>query len=157
MRKVAPTRWNYNIRTVNAVFENREKLIECFKELEEKCNRIIRSKEAYGLRRALEDPDFDFWLNLFHKVLPHVDILFNQFQCRNKDSVQLLKDIEIFEKTILVIRDTTYEIQRAVEDKHGVNLNKRRKGAESRNDVIAKEVCDTIIFQMKEMFSYRGH
>lgn len=86
-----------------------------------------------------------------------MDILFNQFQSRNKDSVQLLKDIEIFEKTILLIRDTTYEIQQAVEDKHGVNLNKRRKDAESRNDVIAKEVYDTIIFQMKERFSYRGH
>jgi hypothetical protein len=37
--KVATTRWNYNIRTVNTVFENREALIECFAELEEKCDK----------------------------------------------------------------------------------------------------------------------
>ncbi|GLV36317.1 uncharacterized protein CBL_08811 [Carabus blaptoides fortunei] len=157
MARVDPMLWNYNIRTVNAVFENHAKLIECLEELEEKCNKTITSKEAYGLRKALEDPYFDFWLNLFHTIFPHVDTLFNQFHSRYEDSVQLLKDIEVFEKTILLIRDSRYDIQRAVENKHGVNLNKRRKDGESRIDVIAKEVCDTIIVQMKERFSYRGH
>ncbi|CAH1978133.1 unnamed protein product [Acanthoscelides obtectus] len=85
MPKVAPTRWNYNIRTVSAVFENRESLIDCFRELENKCDKTITSKEAYGLRRALEDSDFIFFLTFFHKTLPHVAILFNQFQSRNKD------------------------------------------------------------------------
>ena len=96
--RVATTRWNYNIRTVNVVHENREKLIECFEEIEEKCQKTVTCKEAYGLRRTLEDPNFIFWLNLFHKIFPHVDILFNQFQARNKDSVQIIKNLEEFEK-----------------------------------------------------------
>ncbi|CAH2010198.1 unnamed protein product [Acanthoscelides obtectus] len=65
MPKVAPTRWNYNIRTVSAVFENRESLIDCFRELENKCDKTITSKEAYGLRRALEDSDFIFFFDFF--------------------------------------------------------------------------------------------
>ncbi|CAH1985437.1 unnamed protein product [Acanthoscelides obtectus] len=158
MPKVAPTRWNYNIRTVSAVFENRESLIDCFRELENKCDKTITSKEAYGLRRALEDSDFIFFLTFFHKTLPHVAILFNQFQSRNKDSVQLLKDIDVFEKAIVLIRDTTEDIQQTVENEHGDNGNKRRKvGPEERNCIIAKEVCDIIIVQTKERLSYRGH
>lgn len=156
--KVALTRWNYNIRIVNTVFENRDKLIECFRELEDKCDKTITSKEAYGLRRALEDPDFVFWLHLFHKIFPHVEILFNQLQSKNKDNVQLLKDIEAFEMAILSIRNTTGDIQKSVETEFVVNENKRRKvDPQIKNDIIAKEVCDTVVFQMKERLSYRGH
>lgn len=133
-------------------------MIECFGELEDKCDKTITCKEANGIKTALEDPNFVFWLTLFHKILPHVDTLFNQFQNRNKDSVQLLKDINVFEKTILLIRETTDEIQKYVEDEHGAIDNKKRKiSPECSNAVIAKEVCDIIIFQSKERFSYRGH
>nr|CAH7745960.1 unnamed protein product [Callosobruchus chinensis] len=93
------TRWNYNIRTVNFVHENREKLIEVFEEIESRCEKSITSNEASGIRRALEDPEFIFWLELFHKILPQVDILYNQLQSKNKDTVQLQKDLIIFEKT----------------------------------------------------------
>ncbi|CAH1103808.1 unnamed protein product [Psylliodes chrysocephalus] len=158
MPKVTPTCWNYNIRTVNSVFENREKLIECFRELEEKCEKTITCKEASGLKTSLEDPNFVFWLTLFHKILPHVDTLFNQFQSGNNDSVQLLIDIENFKKAILLIRETTDEIQKTVEDEHGAIEYKRKKiNPECRNAVIAKDICDIIIFQSKERFSYRGH
>nr|CAH7722414.1 unnamed protein product [Callosobruchus chinensis] len=92
------TRWNYNIRTVNFVHENREKLIEVFEEIESRCEKSITSNEASGIRRALEDPEFIFWLELFHKILPQVDILYNQLQSKNKDTVQLQKDLIIFEK-----------------------------------------------------------
>nr|CAH7730272.1 unnamed protein product [Callosobruchus chinensis] len=88
----------FNIRTVNFVHENREKLIEVFEEIESRCEKSITSNEASGIRRALEDPEFIFWLELFHKILPQVDILYNQLQSKNKDTVQLQKDLIIFEK-----------------------------------------------------------
>ncbi|CAH1975983.1 unnamed protein product, partial [Acanthoscelides obtectus] len=75
----------------------------------------------------------------------------------NKDSVQLLKDIDVFEKAIVLIRDTTEDIQQTVENEHGDNGNKRRKvGPEERNCIIAKEVCDIIIVQTKERGSSRS-
>nr|CAH7754134.1 unnamed protein product [Callosobruchus chinensis] len=109
------TRWNYNIRTVNFVHENREKLIEVFEEIESRCEKSITSNEASGIRRALEDPEFIFWLELFHKILPQVDILYNQLQSKNKDTVQLQKDLIIFEKSISNIRNETDSIQNSVE------------------------------------------
>ena len=151
--RVVPTRWNYNIRTVNAVFENREKLIECFQELEEKCSKTITCKEAYGLRRTLEDPDFVYWLNLFHQIFPHIDTLFNQFQARSKDSVSLLKDMEEFGRIISKVRNSIGEMEESCENP----IKRRKTDPENKNSVLAKQVCDTIVFLLKERLSYRGH
>jgi hypothetical protein len=49
-----------------------------------KCDKSVTCRDAYGLRRALEDQNFIFWLTLFHKIFPHVETLFNQFQNRKK-------------------------------------------------------------------------
>nr|CAH7742391.1 unnamed protein product [Callosobruchus chinensis] len=149
------TRWNYNIRIVNFVHENREKLIEVFEEIESRCEKSITSNEASGIRRALEDPEFIFWLELFHKILPQVDILYNQLQSKNKDTVQLQKDLIIFEKSISNIRNETDSIQNSVESEFPTF--KRRRTDDNFRSVIAKEVCDTITTQMKDRFSFRGH
>nr|CAH7738482.1 unnamed protein product [Callosobruchus chinensis] len=149
------TRWNYNIRTVNFVHENREKLIEVFEEIESRCEKSITSNEASGIRRALEDPEFIFWLELFHKILPQVDILYNQLQSKNKDTVQLQKDLIIFGKSISNIRNETDSIQNSVESEFPTF--KRRRTDDNFRSVIAKEVCDTITTQMKDRFSFRGH
>nr|CAH7735877.1 unnamed protein product [Callosobruchus chinensis] len=74
-----------------------------FEEIESRCEKSITSNEASGIRRALEDPEFIFWLELFHKILPQVDILYNQLQSKNKDTVQLQKDLIIFEKIITYV------------------------------------------------------
>nr|CAH7721615.1 unnamed protein product [Callosobruchus chinensis] len=144
------TRWNYNIRTVNFVHENREKLIEVFEEIESRCEKSITSNEASGIRRALEDPEFIFWLELFHKILPQVDILYNQLQSKKKDTVQLQKDLIIFEKSISNIRNETDSIQNSVESEFPTF--KRRRTDDNFRSVIAKEVCDTITTQMKDRF-----
>lgn len=160
--RVCTTRWNYNIRTVNTVFENKDKLIECFEEIERTCEKTITCREARGFRRALEDADFLFWLELFHKILPHAEIIFNQFQSRNKDSIQLQKDIETFEKSISTIRNSINQIdvnQNREQNQNIEQITKRRKISMpgDRNEIIAKEVCDTIMIQLKDRLSYRGH
>ncbi|XP_050296345.1 uncharacterized protein LOC126736159 [Anthonomus grandis grandis] len=153
--RVATTRWNYNIRTVNTVYEDREELIEVFQEIEQKCEKSVTSNEASGLRKALEDPEFLFWLTLFHKIMPHVDILYNQLQSKSKDSVSLQKDLSIFESSIAKIRNDTDNIKANVE----LNFEsvKRRRTDDNLRSIIAKEVCDTVVTQAKDRFSYRGH
>jgi hypothetical protein len=79
-----------------------------------KCDKSVTCRDAYGLRRALEDQNFIFWLTLFHKIFPHVETLFNQFQNRKKDGVQLLKDMETFEAVISSVRNNTDEIEKQV-------------------------------------------
>ncbi|KAI9523805.1 hypothetical protein NQZ68_024327 [Dissostichus eleginoides] len=43
--------------------------------------------EVAGFVRMLEDEAFCFFLALFHKIMPHVDMLFNQLQKRNINPV----------------------------------------------------------------------
>jgi hypothetical protein len=62
--RVALTRWNYNIRTVSVVYENIESLKDCFKIIEERCTNTTTINEASSYRRALEDPNFVFWLTV---------------------------------------------------------------------------------------------
>lgn len=42
-------------------------------------------REAGGFDRMQEDKDFCFFLASFHKIMAHVDMLFNQLQKRNMD------------------------------------------------------------------------
>ena len=138
------------------MFENRGKLIEVFEEIEDKCLRSATFNEASGLRRALEDPEFLFWLTFFHKLLPHVDILYNQIRSRNKDSIQLQSDIQNFEICVKNIRNETDTIQSNIEENFH-STKRRRKEDTLPRSAFTKELCDVIILQMKDIFSYRGH
>lgn len=141
----------WNIKTVNVIFENRDKLIECCQEIEENCKKTIIYKEAHGLRKTLEDSDFVFWLKLFHKLFPHVEVLFHTFQARNKESVEFHKIIQGFEQNVALIRDC---IDQIVPESEITNENTSKKREIAR---IAKEVCAAVTFLVKEKLSYRGH
>lgn len=84
------TRWNFNSRAVNTVYEHKNDLVKCFQ--------TIRNSEAFdgptkreagGYVRMLEDEAFCFFLALFHKIMPQVDMLYNQLQKRNIDAVYI--------------------------------------------------------------------
>ncbi|KAF2891127.1 hypothetical protein ILUMI_15046, partial [Ignelater luminosus] len=63
-----------------------------------------------------------------------------------------------FEEIITSIRNSTDEISNEIELQMSSTENQRRKNiSENKNSIIAKEVCDTIIVQLKERLSYRGH
>ncbi|XP_072563254.1 uncharacterized protein [Paramormyrops kingsleyae] len=53
----------------------------------------------------LEDNDFCFFLALFHKIMPHVDMLYNQLQKRNIDSVYISGIIQRFIDNMQAIRE----------------------------------------------------
>lgn len=64
----------------------------------------ITVREAGGFVMMLEEEDFCFLLALFHKILPHVDMLFNQLQKRNIDSVYITGVIQTFTNSMQKIR-----------------------------------------------------
>ncbi|XP_022171532.1 uncharacterized protein LOC111034562, partial [Myzus persicae] len=86
--RAVQTRWNFNIRTVNTVFEHREDLIICMDKIIETSLQAKTINQATGIKRLLEDTDFIFWLNIFHKIMPHVDCLYSSVQARKTDPVQ---------------------------------------------------------------------
>jgi hypothetical protein len=74
------TRCNFNSRVINTVYENINELKECFKELQKSKN-IPTVHAASGLLRMLNDKHFLFWFFFFHRIMPDVDLLYDQLQC----------------------------------------------------------------------------
>ncbi|XP_070410711.1 uncharacterized protein [Nothobranchius furzeri] len=64
----------------------------------------VTEREAGGFVRMLEEEDFGFLLALCHKIMPHVDMLFNQLQKRNTDSVSITGVIQSFTNSMQKIR-----------------------------------------------------
>lgn len=106
--RAVPTRWNFQSRTVNIVFEYKDSIKECLEKIRD-TDRIdsITIREACGLLNQLESQEFLYWLKIFHSMMPHVEIFFNQAQKRGVDSLQLHNAVERFEQQITRIRDYT--------------------------------------------------
>ncbi|XP_042226471.1 zinc finger MYM-type protein 1-like [Homarus americanus] len=98
------TRWNFKSRTVNAVHEMKDALIECCSTLEASNSRETGSAAA-GIKRIVNDPEFEFWLEFFSKVMPHVDIMFSQLQSRNIDAAKANASLKVFNSAIQKLRD----------------------------------------------------
>lgn len=146
------TRWNFNSMVMNTVYENINELIECFKELQ-KSNNIPTVQAASGLLRMLNHKHFLFWLSFFHRIMPHVDLLYDQFQSRHANSSTVHSALGDFYNEIYTIRN---EICLASENSREPPEFKKRKRNEDLT-IVAKEVCDTICFQEKERFNFTGY
>ncbi|KAK4879423.1 hypothetical protein RN001_007569 [Aquatica leii] len=109
--KASTTRWNFKIRTVNIVYENREALIECMEKIQYTSRQSDTIIKAGALLRLLNDSKFVFWLTVFHRLMPHVDILYSQLQKRTTDSVTIKQSIKSFEESIQKERDNIHTIR----------------------------------------------
>ncbi|XP_045595761.2 zinc finger MYM-type protein 1-like [Procambarus clarkii] len=104
---------------------------------------------AAGVKRVVNDPEFEFWLEFFSKVMPHVDILFSQFQSRNIDAAKANASLKAFTSAVHKLRDECDAFVPPPEPK-------RRKFNTDRL-VAAKEVCDVILLQCRARFSFTNH
>lgn len=86
---------------VNTVYENREPFIECMKKIKSTFNQTIAINQAEALCYMLNDHTLIFWLWVFHLLMPHIDILYNQLQKQTMDPVELSKIIIWFKENIL--------------------------------------------------------
>lgn len=103
--RASSTRWNFNSRIVNTVHENRDDLIECFEFIKTSGSFDMPSvREASGYVRMLKDGDFNFFLWLFHKIMPHVDILYQRLQKRDIDAVFIRHALQSFSTSVQAIR-----------------------------------------------------
>ena len=143
------TRWSFKERTVESVYEHKNKLIECCTILESSSYKDTVQK-ATGIKRMLNDPEFIFWLTFFHKIMPHVNIMYKQFQQRTFDAYKAQATLRIFNGHIEKIRNECHTIDVPLElPKRNFNIN----------DLIvsAKGVCDLIMLQCNERFSFNDH
>lgn len=67
---VPQTRWNFHSRLVSTVQCLREKLIECFEQIEEGNDwDDVTTREAVGLKHLLQNEEFVFFLDFFNDVM----------------------------------------------------------------------------------------
>lgn len=149
------TRWNFQLRTVNVVHENKQTLIECLEILEESSLQASTVNQAKALRSYLEDPQFIYWLDVFHLIMPHVEILYKKLQLRSLDSVKVKSVLDEFRRAMQDIRE--HQLSKIVIHQNGQFIRKRKCDDSLSTSVAAKEVCDVIITQMTSRFAFTGH
>ncbi|KAA8592104.1 hypothetical protein FQN60_017559 [Etheostoma spectabile] len=137
------------------VYKNQDDLIECFE--------VIRTgslssfdqpsvREASGYVRMLHDEDFIIFLLLFHKIMPHVYILYQKLQKKDIDAVFIKRALDSFTSSVQAIRtlpNSSCKQQRATRPRTALR--------EEENQRVSEEVCDTILAHTKAIFSFTGH
>ncbi|KAJ4442351.1 hypothetical protein ANN_03937 [Periplaneta americana] len=155
--RLAETRWMFNIRTINAIYENKEALIECLDKIShiQNTDHTIR-REPTGLLALLEDVNFLFLLEFFHRIMPHADILFKMLQQRNIDAIKAKHRLTSFQTTVKIIRNVSVDsMEEGILESLHVPLRKRRR--EEHRTSEAKEVCDAIISHINDRFAFTNH
>ncbi|GBN47159.1 hypothetical protein AVEN_75355-1 [Araneus ventricosus] len=110
----------------------REQLIECMGKIESTSKQAVAINQAGAIRRMLEDSKFVFWLTVFHNIMPHVGVLYNQLQKTRIDAALIRKQVNVFQKS----------------------LEKERK----RMDTVTKEIsalCETSRKKKERRYSYK--
>ncbi|XP_076048822.1 uncharacterized protein LOC143029777 isoform X2 [Oratosquilla oratoria] len=133
-------------RTVSAIYEMKEVLIECCTALESSNSRSTGFMAA-GIKRILSDPEFEFWLEFFSKVMPHVDKLCTQLQFGNINAAEISDSLIVFTFAVKRLRDECDTVMSAEQMRRNY----------MHDIAAAKEVCDVILLQCRERLSFNYH
>jgi hypothetical protein len=101
----------------------------------------------------LNDKHFLFWLSFFHRIMPHVDLLYDQLQSRNASSTTVHSALGNFCNAVSSVRNDISLTSEISEETPAFKKQKRNEDL----TILAKEACDTIWFQAKELFKFTGH
>uniref|UniRef100_A0AAV2MD37 Uncharacterized protein n=1 Tax=Knipowitschia caucasica TaxID=637954 RepID=A0AAV2MD37_KNICA len=146
-------RWNFHSRAINTVFEQRDDLIQCFENIRDSRDFDSNTiREAGAMALLLEHQDFKFFLELFHHIMPLVDLLYAKLQKKNIDAVHIKRSIQQFEQDIQNIRNSLHSMS---EQSSGSLTAKRRRvlSSEDRQSA-AEEICNTILRHTRERFNF---
>uniref|UniRef100_H3B3J6 DUF4371 domain-containing protein n=1 Tax=Latimeria chalumnae TaxID=7897 RepID=H3B3J6_LATCH len=148
----AATRWNFNIQTVNIIYEYQEDLLECFKTIE--CSTAFESTtihEARGFIRMLED--ISFFLNFFfYNIMPHVGVLYNQLQ-----KLYVERVTTEFVSSINKVREFIEDLGSKLPDESEFPIRRGHRTEIKTLKQVAQEVCNIIIVHAKECFAFTKH
>ncbi|XP_053159028.1 uncharacterized protein LOC128347858 [Hemicordylus capensis] len=148
------TRWNFNIQTASLVFEKRLELIECFKEIRAWDFDCSAVREARGFLQMLEeDGEFLYLLSLFHRIMPHVDLLHSQLQNGATDAAAVRKATSDFVSAISSVKDSVGSLFFGLPRESRLPIGKTKESL----DRIALEVCDIIVSHTQERFAFTSH
>jgi hypothetical protein len=156
------TKWKFQSRVVQTVFNYKEEILQCLENIEMGIPKRYSTETvalSSGFANWFEDITFFFWLSFFSKIMPHVDVLFSQLQQIQADALNIQIAIDSFEKAITDIRDDLPSVSDDSQDPLKIEerpKKRRRLNTEDLN-LSAKEVCDTIVFQVRDRFTCKEY
>lgn len=155
-QRILPT-WECNPRIVNIVFEYKDELLECLELIVEQRSDIQHFPtidKACGLKRALTDGDFLFWLSFFYNIMPAVDSLHNQLPKKRESDKNCVKSaVDEFVKAVNRIRDGFGPIE-SMFNTAGVEVKQEHAVIAVKNEPIETEACDNVSRKRKRDDSY---
>ncbi|XP_016394516.1 uncharacterized protein LOC107728744 [Sinocyclocheilus rhinocerous] len=97
-----------------------------------------------------------FFLQLFHNIMPHVDLLYAKLQKDDIDSVHIRGSIQQFQQDIQKIRNSLHSLVDQSSE-GGSQPKKQRSLSPEVHERIAAEVCDTVLRHTLERFPFTDH
>lgn len=157
----APTRWKYNSRLVEVVSAIRSELVELYKQMASNTGDWDGETRACarGFQYSLEEFDFNFLLNIFSRILPRADILFDILQKRMYDIKFCLSKIEDFKAFLTGLRNDFEVIWTDTESKVPNTEKKRQRITNIAEDSVSSyrrlyyEIVDVILQNITDRFS----
>uniref|UniRef100_A0AAV2K1Z8 Uncharacterized protein n=1 Tax=Knipowitschia caucasica TaxID=637954 RepID=A0AAV2K1Z8_KNICA len=111
----------------------KDDLIQCFENIRDSGDFDSNTiREAGAMAMLLEHQDFKFFLEIFHHIMPLVDLLYAKLQKKNIDAVHIKGSIQQFEQDI-----------------QNISSEDRQSAAE--------EICNTILRHTRERFNFTDH
>ncbi|KAL0152798.1 hypothetical protein M9458_052521 [Cirrhinus mrigala] len=149
-------RWNFHSRAINTVSTERTSSA-VFNLLETQVTLTpLPSERQEPLPCCWRIRILSFFLQLFHNIMPHVDLLYAKLQKKDIDSVHFRGSIQQFQQDIQKIRNSLHSLVDQCSE-GGSQPKRRRSLSPEAHEWIAAEVCDTILRHALERFSFTDH
>lgn len=154
----APTRWNYNSRTVNTIFQYREQLIEFFDQIVEHPENWDADTIAAGSGYLANLKDFKtyFFLSTFNLIFAETDVLYKILQKKCFEINYCINKIREAKSTLEEFRENFENVFSGAVDKVGPpRTNRICRTAEACKTLYRQiyfEIIDTILHQLSIRF-----
>ncbi|KAJ8886510.1 hypothetical protein PR048_012721, partial [Dryococelus australis] len=120
--------------------------------------KVTRENKLYvkqWVQHFLKDNELHFWLSFFYRIMPHVDIQFQQAQSCQTDSLSIKNGMECFVQAVQSVRDC---IETIYSDLKVDQMTKCTKGCRREElSTAAKEVCRIMITHTRDRFETSEH
>jgi hypothetical protein len=158
---VAPTRWQYNNRLVEMVYNHKDDLTKLFNFiLENDINFDAETKYcAKGFLKNLNDFEFNFLLEIFHCVLPKAEILFKILQTKSCDIMFCDGEVQNLKKFLAGMREDFESLwvkMKDFESNHNATRSKKRMKIDNNETSYRRlyyEIIDNLIVNIEDRFS----
>ncbi|GBO18149.1 hypothetical protein AVEN_80203-1 [Araneus ventricosus] len=117
--------------------------------MESTSKQAVAINQAGAIRRMLEDSKFVFWLTVFHNIMPHVDVLYNQLQKTRTDAALIRKQVKVFQQSLEKERKRMDTVTKDISALYESSRKRKGENIYINRTVAAREICDVMLSRIK--------